>query len=431
MADLPRNDLETDEAPSSLHLRRVHGRVPQLHSSIPVTDDKQPFTIEERVDSGVGYSLESQEFSALSIEGVRDFLSTDSGRGCYNQIVDNRCASTTSRSDSISASLQNHFRNLSLRDFSSDQTKDSVRSSRCDSGICDSCSFSVEENQFQVLEAFPECNITSSGTFESAFSHQELQELFSQDEDGDTYLHMSIIHLLPDVSLKVISVAPHPDCINIPNILHQTPLHLAVATRQCLVVRRLMAGGATMDAPDHGGNTALHIACREGMLEMAQLLLTPLQYQETLANQYRLPLQRLPQDLSIRNYEGYTCAHLALQGGHLNVLQLLLAKGANINEPDGKSGRTLLHMAADLGYLPALELLLRQRGLALDARTYGGLTAVTLAHGRHLNHVVDILHRAGADCSQITDDAAESTDEEMNDNVYDDICINGQPIQIS
>ncbi|KAL8559662.1 hypothetical protein ACOMHN_008373 [Nucella lapillus] len=429
MADLPRNDLETDEAPG-LHLRRMHGRVPQLHpTTTTMDDDKQLFATEERVDSGVGYSLGSQEFSALSIEGVREFLASEPGQQCYKQLMDNRVPST-SRCDSISASLQNQLRNLSL----SDQTKDSVRSSRCDSGICDSGHFSTEEPYVQ--EAFPECAL-HSGPFDSAnFSHQELQELFSQDDDGDTYLHMSIIHLLPDVSQKVISVAPHPDCINLANMLHQTPLHLAVATRQPLVVRRLMAAGALLDAPDHLGNTALHVACREGMGEMVQLLLTPLHHHETLTNQYPLPLQRLPQNLALRNYEGYTCAHLALQGGHLHILQLLLAKGANINEPDGKSGRTLLHMTADLGYLPALELLLRQRDLELDARTYAGMTAVTLAHGRQLNNVVNLLHRAGADCSQIAaaaaqrDSSGDSTDEEMNDGVYDDFCINGQPINI-
>ena len=110
---------------------------------------------------------------------------------------------------------------------------------------------------------------------------------------------------------------------------------------------------------------------------------------------------------------GYTCAHLALQGGHLKILQLLLEKGANVNEPDGKSGRTLLHMAADLGYLEAIDLLLHQRDLNLNARTYGGLTAISLAHGRRLNNVVEWLYRVGADCTQLTEDAGESTDEEM------------------
>ena len=70
-------------------------------------------------------------------------------------------------------------------------------------------------------------------------------------------------------------------------------------------------------------------------------------------------------------------------------------------------------MAADLGYLQALELLLQQRDLNLNARTYGGLTAVSLAHGRHLNNIVELLYRVGADCSQLLEESSESSDEEM------------------
>ena len=115
---------------------------------------------------------------------------------------------------------------------------------------------------------------------------------------------MSVIHLLPEVSLRIISLAVNHHCVNIPNTLHQTPLHLAVTTRQYQVVRRLMVAGAAMDAPDHCGNTPLHIACRERMLDMVQILLTPVQHHETLANAYPIPHQRIPQDLSIRNYDG-------------------------------------------------------------------------------------------------------------------------------
>lgn len=172
MADLPRSDLMTDEASP-----RLRSRVPRL----PYTsDDKQPFTMDERVDSGVGYSLESQEYSALSFEGVRDYLETDSGKIHRKQMVETNHSSTTC--DNFTSSLQNQLRNLSIRD--SDQTKD-LKSNRCDSGICDSGNFSVEEPFLEA--AFPECHgLSSTVSCESTFSAQELEELFSQDEDGDT-----------------------------------------------------------------------------------------------------------------------------------------------------------------------------------------------------------------------------------------------------
>lgn len=147
------------------------------------SDDKQPSTMEERVDSGVGYSLESQEFSALSFEGVREYLATDSGKLCHKQMIETtRSSYSSTASDNLTASLHNQLRNLSIRD--SEQAKDSVKSNRCDSGICDSEHFSVEEPP-HLEAAFPECH-SSTVSYESTFSAQELDELFSQDEDGDT-----------------------------------------------------------------------------------------------------------------------------------------------------------------------------------------------------------------------------------------------------
>ena len=171
MADLPHHDLQTDEAPAQL--RRLQGRVPQLPYG---SDDKQFTTMEDRVDSGVGYSLESQEYSALSIEGVRDYLATDAGRACVRHVIENRTSASTP--DSLACTLQNQLRNLSIGDI--DQTKLPVRSSRCDSGICDSGNFSTEEPFPVIQSAFPECGPCDS------FSEQEVDELFSQDEDGDT-----------------------------------------------------------------------------------------------------------------------------------------------------------------------------------------------------------------------------------------------------
>ena len=166
----------TDEAPSAV--RRVNDRVPRL----PYTsDEKQPSSMEERVDSGVGYSLESQDFSALSFEGPRDSLTGGGGKVHLKQ-TPVRTSSSHSSSDNFTSGLQSQLRNLSIRD--SEQAKDSLKSSRCDSGICDSGVFSVEEPFFQA--AFPECNLSSTVTYDSAFSAQEIDELFSQDEDGDT-----------------------------------------------------------------------------------------------------------------------------------------------------------------------------------------------------------------------------------------------------
>lgn len=59
-----------------------------------------------------------------------------------------------------------------------------------------------------------------------------------------------------------------------------------------------------MDARDHHGNTALHIASKEGHADVAEVLLTPVQYKETCDNTYSIPYQAIPQNLEARNYDG-------------------------------------------------------------------------------------------------------------------------------
>lgn len=56
----------------------------------------------------------------------------------------------------------------------------------------------------------------------------------------------------------------------------QTALHLAALTSQNRVVRQLVVSGATVDVRNQSGNTALHIACESGDLEVVKSILKPI-----------------------------------------------------------------------------------------------------------------------------------------------------------
>ncbi len=58
-----------------------------------------------------------------------------------------------------------------------------------------------------------------------------------------------------------------------PPLTHtQTPLHLAVITRQPQMVQLLVGAGASVNFPDRKGNTALHLAAARRDVRILQLL---------------------------------------------------------------------------------------------------------------------------------------------------------------
>ena len=109
--------------------------------------------------------------------------------------------------------------------------------------------------------------------------------------------------MLSDISMKIIALAPHRDFLDIKNHLHQTALHLAVATKQIVVARWLVANGALMDACDCYGNTALHIACRDGQLDVVEWLLSCMDHQQ-IVSQNTVSKLSVPHSLSLQNCNG-------------------------------------------------------------------------------------------------------------------------------
>ncbi|XP_067657308.1 NF-kappa-B inhibitor cactus-like [Haliotis asinina] len=260
------------------------------------------------------------------------------------------------------------FRHADNNTNDSIDCNDKCQSSYC-SGVCTDCDSSLNSNV-----------------------------VYAKDQDGDTQLHLGIIQHQTMLVLWFISLALSPDWLNITNHLVQTPLHIAVIMKDALTTRRLMAAGSSVVARDMNGNTPLHIACREGYLDIVHHLLKPIMFEETEANKYELPYQRIPQDLEIANYDGYTCLHLAAMGSHLDILERLLHRGAEVNCREHKSGRTALHIAAETNNTQLLQFLLRRSDIDVNAETYGGLTPLRLAAGRNHTEAIQLLLAQGA-CS--------------------------------
>lgn len=237
--------------------------------------------------------------------------------------------------------------------------------------------------------------------------------VYAQDSEGDTQLHLATIQQIPQLCLYFINIVTNFNLLNIQNDLMQTVLHLAVMTKMPQIVRRLIVAGADVTYRDHRGDTPLHIAARDGDTQTVRILLEPVSYEETLQNSYKIPYQKIPQNLELRNYNGQTCLQVAAEGSHLEVINLLLSKGSDINTMDGKSGRTVLHYAAECNNRPLLEYLLTHYRVKVDARTYGGQTPLMLAQGRGHNSIVQRLMQAGAVFQHPREDS--DSDDEMDE----------------
>lgn len=212
----------------------------------------------------------------------------------------------------------------------------------------------------------------------------------TQDENGDTPLHLAIIHGQKTVIQQLVQVImsiPSQQILNIANNLCQTPLHLGVITQQKRLVEFLLQAGADPTLLDRSGNSVLHLAVQAGDDEMLKILLKYL----NVSNMYLL---------NEPNYHGLFPVHWALKtknGKCLDILNLLVGKGANVNAAERKSGRTPLHLAVDMDNINIATYLVKKLGADVNARTFGGNTPLHLAAAMGSPILTKMLIKAGAD----------------------------------
>ena len=165
--------------------------------------------------------------------------------------------------------------------------------------------------------------------------------------------------------------------------LAETPVADAAMRRDAVEVRRLLQGGADVNAAQADGATALHWAAYHGDASLASLLL------------------EAGADVASANRDGSTPLWLAASNGDAPMIEALLEGGANANEPL-PLGRRPLMLAARAGSVDAVQALLEggaDPNAKEDAR---GTSALMQAADQGHADVIGVLIEHGADVAAVS-----------------------------
>lgn len=120
-----------------------------------------------------------------------------------------------------------------------------------------------------------------------------------------------------------------------------TPLRLALQNDNMRIAQDLVLSGARVDTKGNDGRTALYYEVRHAHLDAIQFLLDR------------------GADLNVRDTAGDSLLDDAVWTGPVDTVALLLAHGARLNEPQTQTGATPINEAACRGYSALVQYLLQ------------------------------------------------------------------------
>ncbi len=222
--------------------------------------------------------------------------------------------------------------------------------------------------------------------------------VYERDYYGDTPLIFSVKQKKPDMIKLLLSCGAE---INGTDTSGNSPLHWAVDIGSVEMIELLIKQGSAINQGDNWGKTPLALAKEKGDKKIIEVLekhgATPMDYQKSIIDaveqgNYKTVKQLLSEgvDVNTRVPNGCSIIHFAAENGYLDIVTLLLEKGANVNDIAPSSRLTPLHLAARDGYLEVVKFLIA-KGANPELKNYQNETPADLARREGYKETADYL----------------------------------------
>jgi cytohesin len=188
--------------------------------------------------------------------------------------------------------------------------------------------------------------------------------------------------------------------VNVKDLDSLAPLHYAAERGHKEIVEVLLAHGADVNIGDYYNRTAAEYAMSSNHGEIVQLLvskgadISPLQFALYMKDEAKArSLIEGGADVNRRTPDGTTPLDRAVGAGFKDIVELLIAKGADVNAKDFWDW-TPLHSAV-YGHKDIVKLLIAKRA-DVNARDAEGRTPLSYAKEEGHTEIVELLRKHGA-----------------------------------
>ena len=241
---------------------------------------------------------------------------------------------------------------------------------------------------------------------EKTLKPEHIRVFTTQDEDGDSFLHVLLFH--QESIVPFLRYTPGPSYLNVINELNQSLLMVSCIQNMPETTRLLILSGANFLLPDFKGDTALHLSVKYKRIECSKALLERFSWKEYKENENNLlytryDLPRIPSQKLMHMYNdaGLTPIHLAVLGKQYDILTLLWESGGNMAIPTKTTGDSPLHLAVRMNDQNSIQFLVEKVKVNLHKGNFANVSVLQLALAYRYSHIVKYLVENNVDTTEL------------------------------